>query len=64
MTSQVDRTRYLKRISNITESEGESRIYEDFEIREQELRWPAFFEVARRIGEVHESVLKSSQVRI
>lgn len=40
-----------------------SKPLQESDIREQELKWPAFFEVTRRIGEMHESILHSSQVR-
>lgn len=34
---------------------------EESEIHEQRVKWPAYFEITRQFGEVHEDVLLSSQ---
>lgn len=62
LSSQVDRTRYLERLTSLARDRDSLPILEDSDFHEQELRWPAFFEVTRRIEEVHEDILQSSQV--
>ncbi len=61
-SSQVDRIRYLEKLANLAQDKVDSVVLEESDLREQESRWPAFFEVSRRIEGVHETIIQSSQV--
>ncbi|KAF5356753.1 hypothetical protein D9756_006516 [Leucocoprinus leucothites] len=60
----IDRIRYLKRMEDLIEDQNRSEILNEQVLREQKLRFPAFFEVTKRLGEVHESLLQSSQAAV
>lgn len=59
---QVDRSRYLKKMTELTRVPRTFELPEESEIREQRLKWPAYFEITRRLGQVHGDILLSSQV--
>lgn len=52
---QADRIRYIQKLTEVAQYKIVSPIPEESELREQELRWPAFFEVTRRVEGAHES---------
>jgi hypothetical protein len=59
---QVDRSRYLARITELSRAPSTLKLLEGSEIREQQLKWPTYFEITQRLGQVHEEILLSSQV--
>lgn len=61
-SSQVGRSRYLKRMTQLTQDPGMPKSLEESEIHAQQLQWPAHFQITRRLGEVYGDILLASRV--
>ncbi|KAJ3554330.1 hypothetical protein NP233_g12444 [Leucocoprinus birnbaumii] len=60
----IHRLRYLKRMEDLIQDQNSIKVVNDQDLLEQKRKFPAFFEVTRRLGEVHESLLQSSQAAV